>query len=138
MTTGSVFVDTFFWLALVNPNDAWHDRAVRWAEEVDRRLITTEVVLLEVADALCARRHRQWAVDLVSAIRDGEEATTVAVDTRLFTRGFDLYREREDKNWSLTDCISFVVMSEREIREALTGDVNFTQAGFRALLRDGT
>ena len=57
-------------------------------------------------------------------------------DQAMFDRGLDLYRERLDKNWSLTDCISFVIMRDESLTDALTADVNFVQAGFRALMRD--
>ena len=59
------------------------------------------------------------------------------MDDDTFARGFDLYARRPDKSWSLTDCISFVVMTDRGLTEALTGDHHFEQAGFRALLREG-
>lgn len=53
----------------------------------------------------------------------------------LLNRGLDLMRQRTDKDWSLTDCISFVVMEDEGLREALTGDQHFEQAGFKALLK---
>jgi len=59
----------------------------------------------------------------------------VGLDPHLYQRGINLYAQRPDKEWSLTDCISFVVMSDRGITEALTGDHHFEQAGFRALLK---
>jgi len=55
----------------------------------------------------------------------------------LIERAMKLYSERPDKEWGLTDCASFVVMEDRGIREALTADEHFQQAGFRALLREG-
>jgi predicted nucleic acid-binding protein len=59
----------------------------------------------------------------------------VASSRELFRRGFDLYADRPDKEWSLTDCISFVVMTDRRITDALTGDHHFEQAGFVAILK---
>lgn len=56
-------------------------------------------------------------------------------NVEIFERGVELYHSRLDKQWSLTDCISFVVMSEEGIAEALTGDHHFEQAGFVALLK---
>ena len=54
---------------------------------------------------------------------------------QLYAAGLNLYRRRRDKLWQLTDCISFAVMKEQHVREALTGDQHFEQAGFTALLR---
>ena len=62
----------------------------------------------------------------------------IAASDDVFDRGADLYDRRPDKDWSLTDCISFEVMTDRAVKEALTGDRHFTQAGFRALLLPGT
>jgi len=59
------------------------------------------------------------------------------LDTKLFHRGVELFRRRPDKGWPLTDCISFVVMQDHGIDEALTADVHFQQAGFTALLLEG-
>lgn len=61
--------------------------------------------------------------------------TIAPLDMETFDAGVELYRARPDKDWSLTDCISFVVMRERGITEALTGDRHFEQAGFKALLK---
>ena len=69
-------------------------------------------------------------------LRAAADLRCVSMDGSLFARGLDLYRERQDKDWSLTDCISFVVMKDERIDEALTADIHFVQAGFRALLRD--
>jgi predicted nucleic acid-binding protein len=52
------------------------------------------------------------------------------------SNGIAIYCQRNDKNWGIVDCISFIVMEERRITEALTTDIHFQQAGFRALLRD--
>jgi predicted nucleic acid-binding protein len=132
----ALFVDTVYWLALVNRNDHLHGAAVEWSAKIEEPLITTDAVLTEVADALCRAERRRWAVDAIHAIRADRSITSVPGSARLFADGFKLYAERRDKDWSLTDCISFVVMKDRKIAEALTADVHFVQAGFRALLRE--
>jgi uncharacterized protein len=132
----ATFLDTVYLLALINPNDEWRPKALEWAAHVSGALVTTEAVLTEVADALCRSAHRRWAVDAIRDLRSDSAVTCVPGSARLFAHGLDLYADRADKNWSLTDCVSFVVMRERGIRQALTADVHFVQAGFRALLRE--
>lgn len=129
-----VFVDTVHLLALVNPRDQWRDIALDRAAAEAGPLVTTAAVLVEVADALCRPGHRNLATEVIAAIREDPDFTCVPVDEGLFERGLSLYEERDDKPWSLTDCISFEVMRERSIDRALTADSHFVQAGFRALL----
>lgn len=129
-----VFADTFYWIALVNRNDASHSKAVDFAQRSSIRLITTEWVLTEVADGLSAERHRSRIQQLRSLWQTDENLTIVAASHELFERGLDLFSSRPDKDWSLTDCISFVVMQERGLTDALTADHHFEQAGFVPLL----
>jgi predicted nucleic acid-binding protein len=131
----AAFLDTVHILALINPRDDWHGRAVSAAQEAPERLVTTEAVLVEVANALSPAASRAWAVDAIDDLRQDANVTCLAVDGSLFERAFQLYRQRPDKGWSLTDCISFVAMKELGLRDALTADAHFEQAGFRALLR---
>ena len=86
-----------------------------------------------LADA-AATRARGVAAGLLSRLDSDPRIEVVPLDEPLFARGLVLYRDRPDKAWSLTDCISFAVMEERGIREALTGDCHFAQAGFVPLL----
>ena len=131
-----MFVDTQYLLALLNPDDDWHAAAVTAGVNARSRRITTDAVLIELADAFCRRTHRTDAAMAIKDLLSDPDFECVPLDRKLFDRGFELYREREDKDWSLTDCISFVVMKERKIELALTADRHFEQAGFRALLRD--
>jgi len=134
--TRELFLDTVYLLALLNPRDSWHARAVALSRHIRPRLVTTHAVLTEVADALCRQSRRTWAIQAIDDLREDGNVTCVPVESTLFTRALDLYRERADKDWSLTDCISFVVMRDRAISDALTADLHFVQAGFRALLRE--
>ena len=130
------FADTFYFLALLNDGDAAHERAVQAAARLGSRLVTTDWVVVEVADALAAPAQRPAFLALWEQIRDHPAIEIIAADRLLPLRGLDLHARRPDKFWSLTDCISFVVRSERGIIEALTGDHHFEQAGFRALLTE--
>ena len=133
---GAVFVDTVYWLPLISASDEWHQAALDWSARITGQLVTTEAVLTEVADALSRADRRRWAIDAIHAVRSDPAITAVAGSTGLFVRAFALYASRDDKDWSLTDCMSFVVMKERRLDRALTADLCFVQAGFRALLRE--
>jgi predicted nucleic acid-binding protein len=132
-----VFTDTFFYLALLIQNDHAHHRAVAASEARRGRFVTTEWVLTEVADALCRPAHRQNFTRLLALLKADPNTEIVPASGALFERGADLHAHRPDKSWTLTDCISFVVMTERGITLAPTGDHHFEQAGFRALLSAG-
>ena len=128
------FADTFFFLALLDKGDAAHSSANAVIDDVHRDIVTTPWVLTELADGLCAPRFRSVFAELLDQIRADDHIVVVRAEQGPFDRGVALYLDRPDKAWSLTDCISFVVMEERGITEALTGDHHFEQAGFTALL----
>ena len=129
------FADTFYYLALLNPRDEAHGRAREITARLDRPLLTTAWVLAELGDALCAPADRAAFLGLLDDMRVDPEIEILPPSVELFERGLQRFRERPDKHWSLTDCISFVAMEGRGIREALTGDHHFEQAGFVPLLR---
>jgi uncharacterized protein len=131
----TVFVDTSFLVAVVHDRDEHHERAQSWSDRVDR-LLTTRAVLTETAGGLCRPDWRPHVVRLIDHLMDREDVEIVEVDLNLFMRGWRLFRERMDKSWSLVDCISFIVMEDNRLHEALTADHHFEQAGFRALLLD--
>ena len=131
-----LFVDTSYLLALINTQDEYYERAQHLAELISERLITTEAILTEFANSLTKPQWRQLAVDTIEDLREDPDVTIISVNSDLFSRGLRLYSERLDKEWSLTDCISFVVMKDNNLMKALTTDHHFEQAGFRALLRE--
>jgi predicted nucleic acid-binding protein len=130
----AVFADTFYFLALLNRRDPHHERAVLASRAAGLRLVTTEFVLIELADALCKPAQREEALALARLVETDPAFELVRCDAGLLQRGWKLYAERTDKEWPLTDCISFVVMKESGLREALTADRHFEQAGFKPLL----
>lgn len=130
----SVFADSFFFLALLNKRDARHAKASEFALSITHPIVTTQWVLVEVADAFCHPRNRGLFSELISYTDMDNRIEIVPANPPLFDRGAQLYLDRPDKAWSLTDCISFVVMQDRSITEALTGDHHFSQAGFVTLL----
>ena len=125
----SIFADSFFFFALLNDSDRAHARAVRFIDTLNRPLLTTAWVLAEVADGLCARRQRRKVAGLLDFLHGHERVTVLPAGQGQFDAGVALYRKREDKDWSLTDCISFSVMREHGMTDALTGDRHFEQAG---------
>lgn len=131
----AVFADTFYFLALLNPRDQAHARAVNWTVGNQRRMVTTAWVLTEFADGMSDPRNRQEFVDTLRDISADPQMQIFPPDQPLFDEGVRLFANRLDKAWSLTDCISFVVMQREGITEALTGDHHFEQAGFVALLK---
>lgn len=133
MTT--VFADTSFYVALANPRDALHNRARELAREHTNAVVTTEYVLLETANFLSRSPDRSVFVALLDALDTDPQTTIVAGTHERFVAGCTRYRERSDKDWSLTDCISFLTMQELGLTDALTADHHFAQAGFRVLMR---
>jgi uncharacterized protein len=131
-----LFADTFFFFAYLNADDSAHDKAVALFDTFQGEVVTTEWVLTELADGLAGVSDRQTFVDFHRALREDFSVKIIPSDSVLFAAGIDLYAARPDKEWSLTDCISFVVMKREEMTEALTGDHHFEQAGFHALLRE--
>jgi uncharacterized protein len=129
------FADTFFFFALGNPQDPAHEQARRFAAPDTGPLVTTAWVLTELADGLSSPANRPAFLSLLRSLQNNAAFEIVPPDEDVFARGIDLFARRPDKAWSLTDCISFVVMTDRGLNEALTGDHHFEQAGFRALLR---
>jgi predicted nucleic acid-binding protein len=131
----TVFADTFALIAWLNPRDNAHYVVVAYLNGFTGRLVTTEWVLMELADALSAPEARATAVAFLQAVRADPLFDIVGYDPIAYQAGFDLFATRPDKAWSLTDCISFGVMTERGLTDALTADHHFEQAGFRAVFK---
>ena len=130
-----VFVVTSYYLALLSPHDALHAAAVEWSRNLRCRVVVTEFVLVELANALSRAGTRQVFTGLLVILHADPLVKIVPLHRTLYQRGCELYTSRPDKDWSLTDCISFVVMKHEGINEALTADRHFEQAGFKALLK---
>jgi hypothetical protein len=125
---GSLFIDTVFIQALLNRNDQYHQQAkaflprLRAASEV----WVTEAVLIEVGNALSAT-NRTAAVQFIEQCYQTNNIQVVPVDTQLLSRALQLYQSRPDKTWGLTDCISFIVMQDQGLIDAVTVDRHFVQ-----------
>jgi len=134
----TLFVDAAYWVAMINPQDDLHDRAISISRSLDDCLfVTTEMVLTEVLNFFAERGStpRRAAANLVQRLRQDANTRMVLQTSAQFDEALQLYRNRQDKQWSHTDCASFRVMENDHITEALTYDQHFEQAGFKALLR---
>ena len=129
-----LFIDSAYVIALLNDRDQYHENAKRLVRHYRRQsFVTSEGVLLEVGNFLSAR-FRTQAVEVIEQFLMSPDIEVVYTTPHLLVSALALYKRMSDKEWSLVDCISFVIMRERGIKEALTSDHHFTQAGFQALL----
>jgi predicted nucleic acid-binding protein len=131
----TVFADTFALIAWLNPQDSAHSQVAAYLNSFTGRLLTTDWVLVEFADALSAPSARSSAVAFLRAVRADPQFEIIGNSRDIFEGGFSIFANRPDKGWSLTDCISFDVMNERKLTDALTADQHFVQAGFRAVFK---
>ena len=135
----AVFADSSYWIALLNPGDALHEKAARVSKSLGRiHLMTSEMVLAELLNDSAGRGEavRRAAVLLVEHLRRSPNLSIVPQSSLQFQDAMSLYANRSDKAWGLTDCASFRIMDRDGLTRALTYDRHFEQAGFEALLRD--
>ena len=130
-----VFADSYYFFAMGNVRDPAHARTVEFNRSFVGRLVTTGWIVVELGDGMAHPPQRPIFLRLAEQLRTDPDVVYVPCAERLLVSGLDLFRRRTDKGWSLTDCISFVVMQEYGLTEALTGDHHFEQAGFTALLK---
>jgi hypothetical protein len=130
----TVFADTSYLIALVNGGDEAHEDATGYTAGFDGRIVTTDWVLVEFANFLSKPPNRELFMAMLQELRDDARVTIVSAANATFDMGAALYANRLDKQWSITDCISFAVMKDQGIEHALTKDHHFEQAGFNRLL----
>ncbi|HEU0008777.1 MAG TPA: PIN domain-containing protein [Verrucomicrobiae bacterium] len=131
----AVFADAFYFVARLNRRDQHHERVVAFSRDFRAHLLTTDWILMEVADALAKSESRQRVRDFVFHLRQSAACEILPANREVLDRALELYHQHSDKEWTLTDCVSFVAMRERGVTEALTADHHFEQAGFVALLK---
>jgi uncharacterized protein len=132
------FLDTSYAIALSSITDQYHAQAEHLAKQIEAdgtHLVTTQAILLEIGNALSKQRYRVAAIQLLESLETDSTVEVVPLTHELYTAAFHLFKNRKDKEWGFVDCISFVVMQDRGITDALTADEHFNQAGFRALLK---
>jgi predicted nucleic acid-binding protein len=140
MASRTVFLDTSFIIALENRDDPYHQRAKQLARELDEQNVTLLLhwgVLLEIGDGYARLNRREKGRQVLHRLFNEQGYQVDLLDEPLLTDAVEMYQSRADKEWGLTDCVSFVLMRRKGIFEALTADVHFRQAGFNPLLADG-
>ena len=130
-----VFADTSFFIAFSNRKDGDHHAAQDFVKTFRGRFVTTEWILVELGNFWSASPRRTSLANIVHRVRQNPFFRIISAVHHSFDAGLELYAERADKQWSLTDCISFVIMQDLGITEALTADHHFEQAGFTILLK---
>jgi predicted nucleic acid-binding protein len=133
-----IFADTFYWIALINPQDQWYPKVIKVSQFLGTiKLVTTDEVLTELLTfyANSGIKQRQRTVNFVKNIINDPDIQVIEQTHKSFLSGFSLYEQRMDKGYSLTDCISMQTMCNLEIQEVLTHDKHFTQEGFTILLQ---
>jgi predicted nucleic acid-binding protein len=134
-----IFVDTFYWIALINPQDDWHKKVISISQSLGNSLlITTEEVLTEVLAfySKSGIKLRQKTINFIHSILNNQNIKIIEQTHYSFTLGFQLYQTRLDKGYSLTDCISMNTMKQLGINEVLTHDKHFSQEGFIILFEE--
>ena len=136
MSKDRLFLDTVFIQAILNPRDQYHISAIKILPRVKnaQEVWITEAIFLEVGNALSTYNHQKVSA-FIQQCYQTNNISIVNITPQLFQSGLNLYQSRQDKTWGLVDCLSFVVMEEQNLMDAVTSDIHFIQAGFRTLLR---
>jgi predicted nucleic acid-binding protein len=132
-----VFADTCYWIALLNPKDKLHSKALEISEGLGAcRIITSEMVLIELLNGLggFGDGKRKIAVQVIKQLENDPNVEVVPQTSLQFRSAVERYADRLDKEWGVTDCASFILMEEKGLAEALTADHHFKQAGFTTLM----
>lgn len=135
-----IFIDTAGWGHLVDPTQAFHALATKIYRERRQQgynFVTTNYIIAELVALLTSplRISRSSVIAFIERLKVSPHVAIVHIDTTLDKQAWQLLTERPDKEWSLVDCSSFVVMQQRGMVEALTTDHNFEQAGYICLLK---
>lgn len=135
-----LFADTSGWGNLIDSSQIYHEVSAvlyRKARQQKRKVVTTNYVISELVALLTSPLHipRTTIISFIQSLKNSPYVEVVHIDVSLDAAAWQLLTNREDKEWSLVDCSSFVVMQRHGLREALTADHHFEQAGFIRLLK---
>jgi predicted nucleic acid-binding protein len=130
-----VFADTSLYQALFNKRDRCHVVAAELLEGIEATIVTTDYVLLELGALMSRGEARPLYIRFVERVRSDPFTRLIPASAELLNQGLALFASRPDKEWSITDCISFSLMDRESISGALTCDRHFEQAGFHLLMQ---
>ncbi len=129
-----IFIDTSAFLALEDESDQYHEGALQFREQVLRKeryeMITTSYILDETLTLIRFRISTKASIEFSKKIRKSEVVKIEQVSSKIEEKALDIFERYEDKDFSFTDCVSFVVMWEKGIKEAFAFDHHFNQMGF--------
>lgn len=135
----TLFIDTFYWVALINIADSWHQAVRNYSRNLNNiKLVTTQEVLIETINFFASfpSPMKKAVFQLVRQVIADQNITVIPQTHESLTAGLELFSKRFDKGYSLTDCISMVTMNQLNITEVLTHDKHFQQEGFIILFKD--
>ena len=137
MPAADVLVDTAGFLALWDAADQHHERAIRLQADLarrHRRFLTTDYIVDETVTLLLVRHSHAAAADFLHTVTASESLHLQWVSSDRFHTAASFFTRHKDKEWSFTDCVTFTLMHELNIRDSFTTDNHFRQAGFNPLL----
>jgi uncharacterized protein len=132
----TLFADTFYWAAMLNLKDQWHEEVRRFNQTLGIvQLVTTDEVLTEFLNFFSGFEPvvRQAAAQRVGLLLQSPMVLVIPQSRQTFLAGLELYQQRLDKGYSLIDCISMQTMKSQGIKDVLTHDRHFAQEGFTIL-----
>ena len=121
--------------ALTNAKDQWHDSVLRYMQTAKARITTSVWVLVELANFFTTVGRRAMFLATVEKLEADSAVTIISALDADYRAGLNLFSQRPDKEWSLTDCISMVILDRQKISDVLTSDKHFEQAGYQILLK---
>ncbi|CAN2041713.1 Type II toxin-antitoxin system VapC family toxin [Candidatus Magnetomoraceae bacterium gMMP-15] len=134
----SIFVDTSALIAIGNKRDAFHLQALKVKNELrksQKNIVITNAIILEFGNAFSILKLKSTAIKMIEAIRSSKKWKCVNIDDALIEQAFQKFKQMDDKEWGLVDCMSIVVAKDLEITDIFTTDHHFEQAGFSILLK---
>jgi predicted nucleic acid-binding protein len=134
----AVFVDSFAWIAAINKTDNYHAVVLKTLENLIKhktKLFTTSFIVIETINALSKVEFRKSVIEFVGKLQKSPSAEIVKITDEIYNSAWELYKQRKDKNWGITDCTSFEVMRLFDIKKAFTNDKHFEQAGYSLVLK---
>ncbi|MBE9221760.1 type II toxin-antitoxin system VapC family toxin [Cyanobacterium stanieri LEGE 03274] len=140
MQISNIFVDTSGWGNLVDSSQNYHQDAVKIYRQIiqnKKKLITTNYIISELSVLLSSPLHipRVKIIEFINSLKISNHVNIIHVDEYIDSLAWDLFKNRPDKNWSLVDYSSFILMKEKRLTQALTNDHHFEQAGLIRLLK---